>query len=885
MALERVLAKHAEAAPQSSSAADAPAGLRDRSPFLVTLGLITGQLLLLLLVIRSFRVAAPAWDLMKLTAVGFLVHALLPLRYRLAFFVTLCAAAVVLVLGWLGAVQLLAVGFGIIVVCHLPIGWMARVAVLTGVGALLALGRADVLSMPVSAAVWPILGSMFMFRLIVYMYDIKHDQKLASWPAALSYFLMLPNPAFPFFPVVDYKTFRRSYYDSDATTIYQTGVVWMVRGVVHLIAYRFVYYYLTISPEEVQSSAQLARFVVANYALYLRVSGTFHLITGTLHLFGFNVPLTNNFYFLASSFTDYWRRVNIYWKDFMQKVFYYPAYFSLRRLGPTVALVMATIIVFIATTVLHSYQWFWLRGEWYLSPMDLAFWSVLGVLIIANVVWEAKRGRERTLGARKWSGAAAVMRVGKTVLTFTVIASLWSLWSAPSVSEWFAMWSVWNVGSPLTPLTGALVVSAIVILLISDYLRSAGSLGRWLVGLTPKTPLGASPYLAVSTLIVLLVAGDGRVRQAVDSTALLVLEDLQHERLNRADQGQLERGYYENLFTVEQTNPELARRYTQDSTQWVSLWQTDAVRETGDLRRLELVPSFDMLYKGQRLTTNRWGMRDRERSQVPPQGTYRFAVLGASTTMGSGVADGESYPALVEDRFAETARETPVELLNFAVESYNAIEQVAVVDQRIEEFQPHALIYIAHETEFEKTMAGLAQFVDNRTDLVYEELRQIVADAGVDPGMARTIALRRLGPHRDRVMGWAYSHIAQRARAGGILPIWVFLPMPVPGTGPCPPGTEQLFCFGNQARVGAAADVSDPRVAKLFELAHQAGFVVIDLSNVYGDTELTDLWISAADGHPSAAGHRMIADALFKAIYENPLITQDFRRVIERSGH
>jgi hypothetical protein len=850
---------------------------------LVPVAWIAAQLVLLLLVIREFGLVPPAWALVKLAAGGFVVHALLPMRYRLGFFIVLCGAALILVLGTLGSVQLVAVGVLIIAVCHLPIAWSARVTLLITLGVLLALGHSGFMSIPVSAAVWPILGSMFMFRLIIYMYDIKHDRQLASWPGALSYFFMLPNPAFPFFPVVDYKTFRRSYYDSDAARIYQTGLVWMVRGVVHLIAYRFVYYYLTISPEEVQNSAQLARFVVANYALYLRVSGTFHLIVGTLHLFGFNLPLTNNNYFLAASFTDYWRRVNIYWKDFMLKVFYYPTYFLLRRLGPTSALVLATIVVFVTTTVLHSYQWFWLRGDWYLSTMDVAFWSILAMLIIANVLWEAKRGRERTLGSRKWSIAGALVRVGKIAVMFTVLASLWSLWSAPSVDEWLGMWSVWHIGSPLSAWTGSLLVLMLALLLLADYLRSASGQLGWYARLKPKTPQGAAPYLAVATLIVLLIAGNDRVRQRFAFTPLLVIEDLQQERLNRTDQGQLERGYYENLFVVEQRNPELARQYSQDSTSWVSLWQTPAVRETGDLRRIELVPSMEMLYKGQRFTTNRWGMRDRDRSQLPPPETYRIAVLGASTTMGSGVADGESYPALVEEELNAPGTGTRVELLNFAVESYNALEQVAVVDQRIGSFQPHAVLYIAHETEFEKTMAGVAQFVENRTDLVYDELRDIVEDAGVRPGLARTIALRRLGIHQERLMGWAYTRIAAEARARGILPIWVFVPMPVAGTGPCPPGAAQLFCFGNLSRAGSNADASDPRVQRLFALARQAGFVVLDLSTVYGETELTSLWISAADGHPNAAGHRMIAAGLLDAVSKSPVITEDFARVTQRS--
>ena len=223
-----------------------------------------------------------------------------------------------------------------------------------------------------------------MFRLIIYMYDLKHEKQPASVTTRLSYFFLLPNVVFPFFPVVDYGAFRRTYYNQDANSIYQTGVWWMFRGVTHLILYRLVYYYLTIGPGEVETAGQLFRFLISNYMLYLKVSGSFHLIVGTLHLFGFNLPATNHLYFLASSFTDYWRRINIYWKDFMMKVFYYPTYFRVKKIGNTQALILATVAVFVATTVLHSYQWFWLRGDWSLTALDGLLWSILAILVIAN---------------------------------------------------------------------------------------------------------------------------------------------------------------------------------------------------------------------------------------------------------------------------------------------------------------------------------------------------------------------------------------------------------------------------------------------------------------------------------------------------------------------
>ena len=127
---------------------------------------------------------------------------------------------------------------------------------------------------------------MFMFRLVVYLYDIRHEK--ASLSRSISYFFMLPNVCFPMFPVVDYKGFRRTYYDADEHQIYQTGVDWMVRGIIHLILYRVIYYYLTISSGRSHRPGHASRSISSpTFLLYLRISGDFHLITGMLHLFGF----------------------------------------------------------------------------------------------------------------------------------------------------------------------------------------------------------------------------------------------------------------------------------------------------------------------------------------------------------------------------------------------------------------------------------------------------------------------------------------------------------------------------------------------------------------------------------------------------------------------
>src|SRR5690606_29403224 len=130
----------------------------------------------------------------------------------------------------------------------------------------------------------------------------------------------------------DYRRFRDGYVDDESGRVAQRGLSWMLRGIIHLLLYRSVKVYLLPGTYDLIDVEYLALFLVTNYALYLRISGYFHIITGLLHLFGFDLPRTHDRYFLASSLSDIWRRINIYWKDFLTEHVFFPTFFALRAL-------------------------------------------------------------------------------------------------------------------------------------------------------------------------------------------------------------------------------------------------------------------------------------------------------------------------------------------------------------------------------------------------------------------------------------------------------------------------------------------------------------------------------------------------------------------------
>jgi hypothetical protein len=182
--------------------------------------------------------------------------------------------------------------------------------------------------------------------------------------------------------------------------------------------------------------------MVLTYLLYLNVSGRFWVIVGMLHLFGYDLPEPNRRYLLAGSFSDLWRRINIYWKDFMVKVVYYPVYFKLRKSGDLRAQIAATAVVFIATWILHAYQSFWLIGTWTMRWTDTAFWAILGLMVVATTLYDRRPKRKPRTG---WQGA--LVHGGQVLATFLVMITLWSMWSSLTFTSWFYLMTHWMGGN------------------------------------------------------------------------------------------------------------------------------------------------------------------------------------------------------------------------------------------------------------------------------------------------------------------------------------------------------------------------------------------------------------------------------------------------------
>jgi hypothetical protein len=618
----------------------------------------------------------------------------------------------------------------------------------------------------------------------------------------------------------------------------------MLRGVIHLILYRYINYYLMIAPGDVSNTLELVRFLIINFALYLRISGQFHLIIGILHLFGFNLPETHQLYFLASSFTDLWRRINIYWKDFMLKVFYYPTYFKIRHWGETSSLVVATSFVFFLTWFFHAYQWFWLRGTFLLTAPDILFWFILACLVVVNTLYESRRGRKRTLGQRAMTAGDIAARALSTAATFTVMAVLWSLWSSDSIPDWITLISVVEV---TLENTAVLLLAFLMITVVCGLAIWINSLADKKTETNAKQPASSgSTAVTVGAIVLLFLIGNPAIHTRIGGKAQALISDLTVNRLSDQEAALLQKGYYEDLIGVNRFNSQLWEIYSKRPSDWVSIRDTDAVRFTDDNLILELAPSTTIDFNGTSMSTNRWGMRDQDYEMIPAPNTYRVALTGPSFVMGYGVADDEGFEWLVEDRLNREhagSQYSQYEILNFAVPGYSAIQNLIVLEEKALGFQPNAIFFMAHQREEEAVVKYLADRLSVGAELPYPDLMEIARKAGAEPGAPKLETERLLQPVATELLSWTYRHIVEVSRANGILPVWIFMPT-----------------LENPLR--------EEEVIHLHRVAETSGFIVLDLSHAYDNQDPESLVVAYWDKHPNAKGHELIAEDLYRKLQE-----------------
>jgi hypothetical protein len=603
----------------------------------------------------------------------------------------------------------------------------------------------------------------------------------------------------------------------------------------------------------------VVELAVSAYLQYLRISGQFHVIAGVLCLFGFNLPATNRWFFLASSLTDMWRRINVYWRDFSQKIVYFPIFMRLRKIGPTKAMVIATAAVFVCSWLLHSYQWFWIRGEFPIAAVDMAFWGVIAALVIATSLFEARRkrpARDRPTHPL----LSALGRSARTLSVFCLMCLLWSLWCSDSPGDWADTVSRAGNGGPgqlaavAAVVVGALVVGTGIAFAAAKGVLRAPRLGYW---------AGAAATCVAA--VALVAVGFAAERLEGRARAAEVLASLTEPQLSERDAEIRALGYYEGLLATAHPSPVAAPAEVAQSIEapadWLAFGKSGLARRVPDYRLYEIKRSVRTTFKRAAFSTNVWGMRDRHYPKPKPAGTFRIALLGASPEMGSGVADGENYESLLEQRLnADRAAPSGLryEVLNFGVAGWGVAQQAAKCEADLFEFEPDAVMVAAHTGGDVVVSLRLFRNIARRRVPLPAELARIVDGAGIRGHMRGIKVARILKPHYEEITRWGYRRIVELCRERGAVPIWIYVPLPED--------------FQKKKRSLRAEE------DELTPWAVEAGFHTISAAGVFDGIDPRTLTVAPWDNHPNRKGAELIAERLFDELSQRPELIAGERR-------
>jgi hypothetical protein len=474
----------------------------------------------------------------------------------------------------------------------------------------------------------------------------------------------------------------------------------------------------------------------------------------------------------------------------------------------------------------------------------MLFWFILACLVVVNTLYEARRGRKRTLGQHSMTVGEIGAQALRTAGTFTVMAVLWSLWSSDSIRDWIALLSVVDITLENIALLLVVFLMIAIIFGLTIWISSRSD-NKNETNAKQPTFFGSTAVTAGFILLLFLI-GNPMIYSQLGGKAQELISSLTMNRLSDREAALLQKGYYEDLTGVNRFNSQLWEIYSKRPSNWVAIRDTSAVRLTNNNLILELVPSTKIDFNGTQLSTNRWGMRDRDYEQIPPPNTYRIALTGPSFVMGLGVNDGEDFGWQIEERLnREHAGElyAGYEILNFAVPGYSALQELMLLEQKGFSFQPNALFFMAHQREEQAVVLYLADRISVGADLPYADLDELIQRAGIENGITKAEAERRLNPIGAELLLLTYRHIVEASRAHGTLPIWIFMPT-------------------------LEDPLEDEEIVQLSGVAKQAGFIVLNLADAYKDQDPESLVVAYWDKHPNAKGHMLIAEDLYRKLQE-----------------
>lgn len=317
-----------------------------------------------------------------------------------------------------------------------------------------------------------------------------------------------------------------------------------------------------------------------------------------------------------------------------------------------------------------------------------------------------------------------------------------------------------------------------------------------------------------------------------------VISAMSSSDMSRADLNALVAGYYEGILQKD------------DDPLGIFHGNKDDILWRNDFLRFELKPNLNHPYKAGIRFTNSFGMPNPEYPYAKPPHTRRIAVFGDSLSVGP---YGHDYIALLEDRLNQNCQTPDIQkyqVLNFSVYGYSVLQEMDTGLSKAPNFHPD--VYVVALTSGEpfpsnRSINHVASLLNSGTDLKYDYLRQLVAEAGIQRSNHFPTIRRKLTPYSTQVIRWALVRLRDYGTAHGAPMIIAMIPAPV--------------------NLEFTSDDFDA----LRKIAEPVGVPIIDLRDAFRSVNLADMQVdSGVDIHSNIRGHALIADSLFNKLQAQP---------------
>jgi hypothetical protein len=777
-----------------------------------------------------FSIAADAglnlvWPML---AGGIAINHFLPKKIQPTFQIALTLFCILSVLPLLTSIFIILTIVFIISIFITVKNRLLRLVLLLILTALAALINLNILYIPSLRIAIPILGAMLMFRLILYSYERKVETAPAALSLQVTYLLQPLNLVFYLFPIIDYRAWTSQFRSTSDEELYRTSFRRILLGVGQLITYR-IFYALQPPATSITDNWSLMVYTIINYLLILQMIGSFHVIIGICGLFGYSLPPIFNNAFFISRFTSVWRKLNIYWKDFITRILYYGIYFKVRK-KVRYPVLLTGLFMFTATWLLHNYQWFWIRGTIEFRTTDLLYWIILGACISVSLQLEILRSSAAVRRDLK----SAVMYSLRVTGMFLFMSFMWLFWESSSIGEFLYLFKhvlINNIDSYKTILT----ISAFVIAVFAGYWLLIHRLNKFLNNRKYTLTLILS-----GTAILFLLAF---IAPHINVTGTATLSDITKGNFtNAADKIDAEQGYYEQLTQRKGKTPwEMPIQFGSRAE-----WFSDAEQPVADLRKRILKPNIKIVHGTKFFTTNAFGLRNPEIDYRKSPNVLRIGIVGGSYEMGSGVSDEEVYIRLAEKLINDSLKflQQPftVELINFSTGGYHVPQYLYVTEQVIPKFNPDLVIYFAHSGELTRFRSVLSGIVKHGIDPKYPFYQSAFEQAHVHQGQPRKEIDIKLAPYTEAMVEQSYQFLKQEQTLHGYKVLWVGIPT-----------------LGH--------DENEDEFSATEELLKANGFELFRLHPPYSNYDSDYLQISPDDNHPNAKGHELLARELHNTLF------------------